>query len=148
MKKMNQVLKISLIVIIILISWSIGAGTGIFYEKQLLAPSLNKAEKVASDLRSKVIGSITAYGKITNISGRTLTIMATADNKDILQITIKNDAPVFAIASQNDSAGKTTTNAQQKSEFKDLKTGDNVAVSIKLLANNQLEGQSVIIFSK
>lgn len=139
---MNQVLKNFLIVLVIVISWSIGTGAGIYYEKQLLALSLEKAEKLSKDLGSQVIRSTIAFGVVSNISGKTITLVS---GKDSLAITIKTDAQILLLVSTLDETGK-AINIQQKGVFSDIKKDSKVNVSVKFLANGQAEGSLVTIF--
>lgn len=135
---MNQISKVILIISLVVVALIVGVYAGFAYEKQASASSLiarvANAEKVTKNLSSKVVGSITLYGKIISISGRILILAA---DKDSLPVTIKTTAQIFESVPQKDKTGKTISSTQQKIEFKDLKVGYVVAVPVKLLPSWQ-----------
>ena len=137
---------ISLIVIGV-VFFIVGGGLGLMYQKQKDAqsqlPQNNKKVAAVQTLSSKVIPSITAYGQISKIDGRNLTL---AFGGDSLTIKIRDDALVYMPSkTTSDSSGKQIITPQTQSKFSDIKTGDNVSVNVKLLSDGQLEGQIVII---
>ena len=118
-----------------LVIFVIGGGLGVFYQTQKDAPQIEKLqimESVIKSLNSKTISSITALGKVVSIEGNKITLSSGVDN---LAITMSNNAKMYSLASSS---------ALQVA-LKDIKTGDNVSINIKLSANNQLEGQLVVI---
>jgi len=146
---------IAIIVIIVLIGGAIllGAGylAGVSLEKERTAPDLEKLEKlekinnVLNSFNSlKVIPSIVAFGEVTEISGRTVTLTYGAEN---LPIKIKENAKISSLtALVPDVEGGQVVPEQKTVEFKDIKIGDNLNVSLRLLPEGELEGLSVIIF--
>jgi len=124
---------------------AIGGGLGYFYQLQngTLPPAESKKVEAVNTLSSKVIPSITAFGQVTNISGRDITLTFGGDS---LTIKIKEDAPIYLPATATkDKDGNSVTSAQQTAKFSDIKVGDNASVNLKLLATGQIEGQLVII---
>lgn len=112
-----------------------------FYTKD--PASLNKVAaanadqaKIANIMTSDATSSTRIFGKVNNIVGRNVTL---AYNKEIIQITIKNDAPVFAL----DYSGKVPT--QRKLEFKNIKIGDQLSVGVDVSKTFQLEGVSILV---
>ena len=115
-----------------------GCAIGIMLEKQKILPQVT-----TSVLSSKLITSVTATGKIAQIDGRKITLNSLGDSLIIL---LADSAHIYTLVSTNTGkiSGKVLT--QKSSIFGDIKVGDNVIVSLKLLANNQIEGISVTIF--
>ena len=124
----------------------LGGGMGIFYQTQKAVVPPKEVPKVEAvqKLSSKVIPSITAYGTITNIDGRNVTLTFGGDS---LTVKIWNDAKIYLPAtSTKDSKGNTVVLPQQTAKFADIKKGDNVSIILKLLPDGQIEGQLVIIY--
>jgi len=97
-------------------------------------------------LSSKIIPSITAFGNVSKIDGRKITLSYQGDS---LAINIKEGAEVYLPSKTvNDANGKAQTIPQKQVSFEDIKVGQNVSVNIKLLADGQMEGQMVIIISE
>ncbi len=123
----------------------IGAGLGFFYQIKMGAVPQKEVPKVEAvqKLSSKVIPSIAAYGEVTNIDGRNITLTFGGDS---LTVKIRDNAQVYLPTTYSkDSKGNTVTLPQQAAKFADIKTGDNLSVVIKLLPDGQIEGQLVII---
>jgi len=117
----------------------LGGGLGIFYQSQkdvLQSPEGNSKLKAVQVLSSKVIPSITAYGQISNIDGRNITLTFGGDS---LNVKINDDAIVYLPSSES--------SPQQIAKFEDIKKGDNVSVNLRLLPDGQIEGQMVIILN-
>lgn len=117
----------------------IGGALGFFYQAQKIASQPDNTVKInaVKTLSSRVIPSITAYGAISNISGRNLTLTFGGES---LTVKIKDDAQIFLPS--------TATASQQTARFADIKKGDNASVNLKLLPDGQIEGDVVIILSK
>jgi len=117
----------------------LGGGLGIFYQSQknaLQTPEGNSKLKAVQVLSSKVIPSITAYGQVSNIDGRSVTLTFGGDS---LNVKINDDAVVYLPSSES--------SPQQIAKFEDIKKGDNVSVNLRLLPDGQIEGQMVIILN-
>jgi len=121
----------------------LGGGLGVFYQQQNTAPKEVVKIQAVQTLSSKVIPSITAFGQVTKIDGKTITLTFGGDN---LTVKIRDDAQIYLPAtSAKDKNGKLVTSQQQTAQFSDIKVGNNVSVNLKLLSDGQIEGQLVII---
>lgn len=133
---------LSTFIIIGVVTFVVGAGLGIFYQSQIDAPQLanfTAIKAVFKNLSSKAVPSILAYGQVTNIEGRNLTLSYSGDS---VSIAISDSANINSFV--KDSNG---VPSQQKIDFSQIKNGDTLNISVKILPNGQLEGQSVIILS-
>ena len=132
-KKMD---KNNLIILIIagLVLLILGGAAGFFYKTLQISPQL----AVIKDLSSKTIPSIVAYGQVSKIEGRDITLSFNGDN---IKVSVEANSPVYSFV--NDAKGKPI---QKKVELKEIKIGDSLNITIKLLPDGQLRGQSVFIF--
>jgi hypothetical protein len=126
---------LTILVVVGVIFLVVGAALGIFYQVQRDIPSL----AAVKTLSSKVIPAIAAYGDVTKVDDRNVTL---SFNGDSLTVRIKENSPVVKFARA--SVGNPNP-AEQKVDFKDIKVGDSLSVSVKVLPDGQLEGVSVII---
>jgi flagellar basal body-associated protein FliL len=130
-KKQLTILIISGAVIFI-----IGVVAGIFLGG-IVGPQKAKVA-AANNLSSKVVSSMVVYGKVKSISGRNITL----DNLgDTSTISIAASAPVYSFRTSEGVMAK----VQQIVKFGDIRIGDNVNISVKLLPSGQLQGSSVIV---
>ena len=131
--------KSNLIVLLLIgvVIFFVGAGLGIFYQIKIGSRSTVEVKTVNS-LASKVIPSIVAYGKVTKIEGRNVTV---SYGGDTLVVPVKDDAQVFAFT--NTTA--TSAPIQQKSTFNEVKVGNNINISVKVLDDGQMLGESIFI---
>jgi hypothetical protein len=132
--------KINLVVLLIIggvVLLASGAGLGILYQNQTVSPQFEKAVAAVNFLSSKAVPSIVAYGQVVSIDERNLTLAFNGDN---IAITINDDASVNSFV--KDEKG---TMAQKKVDFSQIKKGDTLNVSVKLLPDGQIQGLSVII---
>jgi len=123
----------------------LGGGLGVLYQEQKSVSEIQDSPKTKAvqTLSSKVIPSITAFGQLTNIDGRNVTLTFGGDS---LTVKIRDDAQIYLPATTTkDSKGNPVTAPQQTAKFSDIKVGDNVSVNLKLLPDGQIEGQLVII---
>ncbi len=137
---MNRSLIIA--VVIGLALFVLGGGLGVFYQTQKDVPQSEKdqaMEAVIKSLSSEVIPSIIAYGQVIKIEGKDITLSYGGDS---IKVSMAENSPVFSFI--NDAAGKSV---QKEVEFKEIKIKDNLNISIKLLPDGRLEGQSVVILS-
>jgi hypothetical protein len=133
MNKSNLII----LVIIGIVFFIVGGGLGIFYQTQKDASQINGAKSIKA-LSSKVIPSIVAYGKVTDINGRDITIFY---NGESLTIPVSQDAQVSSFSQANGQTGST----QQKTSFDQIKKGNYINISIKVLPDGNIEGNMVII---
>ena len=120
---------------------AIGCSAGIIIQTQKTASQLDKATRVIESVHSKVIPSIIAVGEVTNISERTITLTR---EEDSLEIPIKENAEITALVFSSDGEGSPV---QEEIEFSDIKVGNNVNISLKVLPEEGFQGISVIVFS-
>lgn len=100
--------------------------------------AVKKAEAV-NNLSSKVITSITAYGKITKIDGKKITLSNLGEDLSIL---MQDKAKIYSF---NVSEKSNVAPTQKEVGFGDVKVGDSVNVVMKLLSDGQMQGSSLII---
>jgi hypothetical protein len=130
--KKQLAILVSAAVVLFLVGFALG---------YLLHPQ-KAADKVkiqaATNLSSKVVSSVVAYGQVKSISGRNITLSNLGDSLTIL---VAADAPIYSFIVKD----KATAPVQQKVSFGSIKIGDSVNVAVKTLSSGQLEGSSVII---
>lgn len=106
-----------------------------------ITPSSGAFETTIKALGSKVVSpsSINAYGKVTNIQGRSVTFVREGDSATVV---VKDNSQIFSFVKPADSA---SAPIQQKASFKDIKVGDSINVNLKILPDGQLEATTVIL---
>jgi hypothetical protein len=120
----------------------LGAGVGALLSRASLQQTKVNA---VNSLASRVISSIVAYGQVKNINGRNITLSNLGDD---LTITVADSAQIYSFVTPSTTdKNKTATTApvQQTVGFGNVKVGDNINMTIRLLPTGQLEGASVII---
>jgi len=119
----------------------LGGGLGILYEAQQNGPQTGKSQTEANnlvrDLSSEVVRSIVVYGKVEAIDGKNIIV---SNGGDI--ITIELSENIQAYSSSRDDLGRPS---QQEIQIKDIKKGDILNITSKLLPDGQLQGLSVFI---
>jgi len=127
-----------------LVIFILGGIAGIIYQNQkaagttgLAGTQTNTPAKLVDNLKSKVISSIVLFGKVEKISGRTLNI---SNNGDAINVAISNDARFSLVDSSPKAAGPKTAG------FENIKVGDTVNMSAKILDSNSFLGLSVVIY--
>ncbi|MBU4274882.1 hypothetical protein KKE19_03665 [Patescibacteria group bacterium] len=149
----NKILIVSICAIIGgVVLLGVGYLVGVGLEKDKTGPQLEKLEKAANILNSlsslKIIASTIAFGEVTKISDRTITLTYGTEN---LPIRIKEDAKIssFILPAPNDKGEQIISDIpeQKTAEFGDIKVGDNLNISLRILPDGEIEGISVIIFS-
>lgn len=146
----NKILIVVVVIIFGAVIFSAGGYfAGVFLEKEKTGSQIEKLEKLTSVTSllssSKLIVSIIGYGKVTDISGRKITLTTGSES---LQVSIREDAQMYSFVAPAFVEGKISEiSAQKVIKFEDIKVGDNLNVSTKMLADGQMEGLSVAIFS-
>lgn len=143
----NKNIIVVLLIIAGIIIFVVGAGLGIFYKTRKDSPQLEKSSATIKAVSSKLISSVLMYGQATKIDGRNITlsfggdsaIVAVADNAQITKFVMQ---AVPSVANPKITA---QTQVQQKIALKDIKVGDTLNISIKVLPDGQLQGQTVMI---
>lgn len=122
----------------------IGCLAGVNFQEQKTASRIAELEKMENMVKilasSKVIPSIVAYGQVASISDKVVTL---AYGTESLAIPIREDAKIYSFVT---SASQQGPPEQKKAELKDIKIGDNLNVSLRILPDGGIEGVSVIIF--
>ena len=133
-----------MLVFLAFLIFAAGGVVGILYQAQGGIGQLAGQDMSGTvrQLSSKVVPSIAAYGIVTNISGRTVTLTAQSDS---MVITVRKDAQIYSfVPSASDTAQKNTSSSR-KITLADVKPGDNASINIKVLPMGQIEATSVII---
>ena len=148
---MNKSLKANATILLViggLVVFALGAGAGVFYQiqKQAKDPVIQKAIQIqptVNILTSKTVQTIGAFGTVQKIDGRNITI---AYGGDQITANIAADAQIFSSNPTKDpKTGNITTGIPQVVTLADIKVGDQLTVSLKILPNGQLQGDSVYI---
>jgi hypothetical protein len=126
------------VIVPIIAALIMGGAIGIYFQFQKDAPKLNIARNVIKSLSSKTVPSIVAFGKASKIEGKNITLDYNGDN---ITIGISDDAQIYSSSNQNAGAAPTAAS------FENIKIGDNLSINLKVLADGQLEGQSIIILN-
>jgi len=127
MKNKNLVILIVAGVLIFLL----GIGLGMFFNK------ITYNTQGKSALSSKVISSVVAYGQVSGINGRVLTLNNLGED---LNIAISENAQIYTFA--KDGSGQ---QIQQAVGFSSILVGNKVNVAVRMLVTGAVEGLSVII---
>jgi hypothetical protein len=136
---MDRTSLVTLIIVAVII-FVIGGGLGIAYQAQKgVTGGAANAQAVVKTLSSKVVPSIIAYGTVSDIQGKTITL---AYGTDSIKVPVTDGAQVFTFTQSTDPKVAPT---QTKTDFSKIKKGDSLNVSLKLLPTGELQGVSVII---
>ena len=132
-KKLTAILIISGLAIFIL-----GGIAGALYQNQISALN-SSAAALPEGLKSKAVSSIIFFGKVEKVFGRMLKISSGSDSGQV-SVLVSEDAKI----SMMDFSGKAL--AQKPAGFKDIKIGDSVNVTAKIMDNYAISGVSLVIF--
>lgn len=150
---MSKASAIFLSAIVLLVVCALGAGLGIFYQTQQ-APQFAQAGSsvqtmaaTISKLSSGLVPSIVAYGQVTNINGQNLTLSFANQS---MTIGMAQNVPVYSFTPSTSSTAlkSNVVSAQKAITLSDIKKGDYANVTIKILPNGQMEGQTIIVTQK
>jgi len=142
--------KFTTVLIFIVIILLIIAGGFIFYsyETQLSgqvgqvlqqAGGSSQASQIVKNLSSGVIVSTLAYGQVSNISGKNVTLTS---GDSSLAIPFTDSTQVYTIVPPT-SGGQGGSN--QASDFSQIQVGQNLSVNIKILPDGSLQAVSAFI---
>ena len=134
---MNKLNSTFLMVISGLVLLVLGFGAGFFYKTFQVSPQLEKSMALIKTLSSKTVLSTVAYGQVSEITGNDITLSYNGDN---IKISMTENSPVYSFV--NDSSGNPV---QKKVDFKQIKIGDSLNITIKLLPDGQIQSQSALI---
>lgn len=135
---MNRATSFIISIIVLLLVFGGGIVFGMFWQVQKDAPQIEIAAKTLKTLTSNAVPSITVYGQISNISGRTITV---SFNEDAVVVKMHENAAVsfFEISGQGGT--------RQDFDFNALKEGQTISLSAKLLPDGSLQGESLIVLA-
>lgn len=114
-----------------------GIGFGIFYQQQKDLIGENNSKNTLKALSSKSIASIIAYGQLTKIDGRDVTISYLGDSMNIF---IEDGCKIYLIG---ESAGGQSE--KKEISFEEIKIGNHLNITIKIMPDGQIIGQSILI---
>lgn len=140
--------KTNLIFLIIggLILLGLGYGCGFLSGQKEIAGI--KTEGPLTDLiESKVITRLNAlaFGEVTEISGRSLTLK---NQGDTLTILVKEEATINRLLPSEGEIGAPRTAETEEIEFEEIKIGDRVNIVCELKTDGSLEGVQVVVLSQ
>lgn len=98
--------------------------------------------QVVKDLTSKVIPSIAAYGKVTKIDGKNITL---SYQGDALVVPIRDDAKIYSFTTTTATGTVAKTPTSKEITFQELKVGDDLSINVRILATGKMEGFSVVV---
>lgn len=145
---------IILLIIGALVIFVAGGAIGIFYQTQMgtsliknpqvIAPSVNPVvNNIIKTLSSKLVSSINSYGKVSKIDGINVTLTSQGES---LTIQVKENVPIFTyVQTLPLKKGDISNMVQKELNLKDIKNGDSLDVSLKLLPDGQLEAKSIYV---
>ena len=129
--------KILLSTVPIIIALIGGGVIGMYFQFQKDSFEIDKGKKMAAvlnSLSSRAVPSVVAFGSVSKIDGRSITLTYGGEN---ITINISDDVKIYS------SSG----NEQAIAPFEIIKVGDNLSINIKVIPEGQLQGQSIIILS-
>ncbi len=127
----------------------LGGGAGVFYQQQNCLVNAEKStektntdvfEKTVKDLSSQTIYFIVAYGDVTDIQDRNITIN---NNEENLTVKIKEDAKITSF--NVPAVGTSSSDTETPAKFEDIKNGNNLRIYLKVFSDGQVSGESVMI---
>jgi len=127
-----------------LIFFALGLVCGFFYHRQITFMPFKAENPIIKTLSSKVIPTVNAYGEVTSINEKNITLTSGGES---LTIKIRDDAKVYSFEPSVDKKGNSTTPVQKIIKFEDIKNGNNVSVNLRILPDGNIEGYAVVIVS-
>lgn len=135
---------LTIVIVVAVIFLVVGGAVGMTLQSSKDATAVAgyaKLQPAVEALSSKVVPSIIAYGQVTNIEGKNLTLSYSGQT---LVVAVAQNANIYSFVAPA-AGSKVTTPTQRKATFAEIKKGDNLNISLKLSSDGKLEGQSVII---
>ena len=121
----------------------VGGGLGVVYQKSTSSPSTANtaaSQDFLTKLNSKVISSMVAYGDVTKVSGKAITLTTEGQS---LTVTMKDNATY----TMRVPATSTTKASSKKATLSDVKVGNKINISLDLSDTGELLGTSSFIFA-
>lgn len=131
---MEKTTYVVLSAVFLIVCFAAGIGMGMLFKMPQIA-KLNLTVNSYSALKSGIITSIVATGKVGGISGRIVNLTL---GKETMAIRIGDKAEIYSY-SNAPSSEKVIKN------FSDIKIGDSLTLQVRLSADNQIEARSVVI---
>ena len=137
---------LTIIIVVAVVAVIIGLALGMNLSPKSVAEKSQstKFESAVKALSSKVIPSIIAYGQVSKIENKNITLTY---NKETLTIPLTQSTSIYSFVAPA-TGSKTATPTQKKAAFSEIKVGDSLNITLKLLPDGTIEGQSVIILMK
>jgi hypothetical protein len=135
MEKNNYIIIVA--VILIIAAFFAGDIFGVSMQKKTTINQSEQTSALIKTLSSDAVPSIVAYGEVSEINDKNITL---SFNGDTITAKIKDDANFYSYAGNSSSPSKLS--------FDQIQVGDMLNISIKLTADGQLEGESVINFTR
>jgi len=137
---MDKKISISLTVVMAIIVLALGFILGFVLKPQ--DKNMLMYKTALEMVSSKVITSISAYGIVSNINGKTITL----DNLgESLNIEVPASARIFAFYIPDNSDSENVAPEQKTVDFSTIKVGDKVNASVSLLQDLKIGATSVVI---
>ena len=133
-----------ILIIIGLVVFVVGGGVGVMYQKSKTASVLPEENPVYKILSSKLIPTITAFGKISSINGNDI-VLSSGD--ETLNIEMKDSAPVYIFDSSVDLGNGLSTPSQKIVNVDVLKEGQDISVNLKINKDGQISGVAIVLIS-
>jgi len=130
----------------------LGGGLGIVYQKQQILPSsqqpltqptVQQNSTLVRILSSTAVAPIVAYGSVTEINGKDITLNS---GKSKLTISTNQNAKIYLPVVQNNVGTKSPAVALL-GKFEDIKVGDNLNITLKVSKDGTIGGEIISILS-
>ena len=136
---------IILLVVAGLIISAVSVGVGIFYQSKKDNSEIQKTpvdvNNLLKSLSSNIINAVSAYGGVTNIEGRDITLSYGGSSLTI------NVAENTAITEFAPTVPGSNQGIPKNLKFSDIKKGDNVNIALKIMPDGSLSAQTVLVFA-
>lgn len=130
---MNRPASIVSMLIVGAVLLAVGFGAGIYYNM----PQLQKTETLVKNLSSKTVPSMVAYGQVSAIEGRMVTLTYGGDS---LTLDLPDSVAIYSFVT-----GSTGQPTQEKVSFDKIKKGDNLNVTMRLTSEGDIQAQQAFI---
>ena len=146
MSQRNVILvAVCIVVVIFLIGYALGTLKNSTPKASIASQNQSQVMPEAIKvLSSKVIPAIAAYGMITKIDGRNVTMTYQTDS---IVVAFRTDAKIYSYTinpAVKTPKGAAPAYVTTLASFNDLKVGQNISANIKVDLNGQVEGFSAI----
>jgi len=129
-----------LLIVVILVVFLIGGGLGILYQAKKDSAKIQEAEKIFAEIKnlsSDIVASVSAFGKVSAINGRDITISYVGK---MLTINVEEGVKITSFIPSKGGG-------QQNLKFSEIKLGDNLNIGFKINENGKLTAQTILVLS-